>query len=183
MNQLLDSDRLAHLASLFVTPEAGTSPPDSMGYGDPLDWGAYAPYVALRQQGMPAEDVVRIMPADLRGELFQHDAGSAGVAPLTTLSAKYLLTATWPEPVWVVPELLPAGLAFLAGRPKLGKSWLALQIALGAVSYTHLDVYKRQEAAGVGESIITYEPHNPRAEEYIALAQQEVATWLNDRLQ
>lgn len=134
MNQLLDSDRLAHLASLFVTPEAGTSPPDSMGYGDPLDWGAYAPYVALRQQGMPAEDVVRIMPADLRGELFQHDAGSAGVAPLTTLSAKYLLTATWPEPVWVVPELLPAGLAFLAGRPKLGKSWLALQIALGVAT-------------------------------------------------
>ena len=32
-------------------------------------------------------------------------------------------------PVWVVAELLPAGLASLAGRPKMGKSLLALQLA------------------------------------------------------
>lgn len=38
------------------------------------------------------------------------------------------------------------------------------------------------EAAGAGESVITFEPHNPRALEYRALAQQEVATWLNDGL-
>jgi DNA-binding transcriptional ArsR family regulator len=34
-----------------------------------------------------------------------------------------------PAPVWIVPELLPAGLASLAGRPKMGKSLLALQLA------------------------------------------------------
>lgn len=41
-----------------------------------------------------------------------------------------LLAAKFPDPVWAVPNLLPAGLTVLAGRPKLGKSWLALQIAV-----------------------------------------------------
>lgn len=40
-----------------------------------------------------------------------------------------LLRASFPEPIWVVPGLIPEGLTILAGRPKLGKSWLALQIA------------------------------------------------------
>ena len=45
------------------------------------------------------------------------------------LTSDYLLSTTFPEPVWVIPGLLPAGLSFLAGAPKVGKSWLALQIA------------------------------------------------------
>jgi predicted ATP-dependent serine protease len=45
------------------------------------------------------------------------------------LSADYLLTAEFPEPVWAVPEILPIGLTILAGAPKVGKSWFALQIA------------------------------------------------------
>lgn len=40
-----------------------------------------------------------------------------------------LASTDFPEPTWLVPELLPTGLSFLAGRPKLGKSWLALQLA------------------------------------------------------
>jgi len=41
-----------------------------------------------------------------------------------------LLAADLPEPVWVVPDLLPAGFSILAGRPKQGKSFLALQLAV-----------------------------------------------------
>lgn len=40
-----------------------------------------------------------------------------------------LYAADFPPPRFVVPDLLPAGLTILAGRPKLGKSWLALQVA------------------------------------------------------
>lgn len=40
-----------------------------------------------------------------------------------------LLSAEFPEPHWAVPGIIPIGLTFLAGRPKLGKSWLGLQIA------------------------------------------------------
>ena len=40
-----------------------------------------------------------------------------------------ILKTQWPEPVWAIPNLLPAGLAILAGAPKMGKSWLSLQFA------------------------------------------------------
>ncbi len=53
----------------------------------------------------------------------------------STPSIKYwtaaeLLATEFPEPKWAVPGFLPVGLTVLAGRPKLGKSWLALQIAV-----------------------------------------------------
>jgi RecA-family ATPase len=53
---------------------------------------------------------------------------------LTTVSAKTILTTDYPDPVWAVPNILPTGLAILAGAPKLGKSWLALQIAQSVAS-------------------------------------------------
>lgn len=44
-------------------------------------------------------------------------------------SVSDLMDAEFPDPVYLVPGLLPTGLCVLAGRPKLGKSWLALQLA------------------------------------------------------
>ena len=40
-----------------------------------------------------------------------------------------LLDAKLPEPKWAIPDLVPEGLTLLGGRPKVGKSWLALQMA------------------------------------------------------
>jgi hypothetical protein len=48
---------------------------------------------------------------------------------LPVLSLHDLMTHEWPEPPWLVPGILPVGLAVLAGRPKVGKSWIALQLA------------------------------------------------------
>ena len=56
-------------------------------------------------------------------------ADDADTPPLILLSADTILATDWPEPVWAIPNLLPAGLTILAGRPKIGKSWLALQVA------------------------------------------------------
>lgn len=50
------------------------------------------------------------------------------------LSSDDLLTREWPEPVWAIPGILPAGLSILAGPPKVGKSWLGLQLALAVAS-------------------------------------------------
>lgn len=50
--------------------------------------------------------------------------------PKPIWSTGELLRAEFPDPKWAVPGLLPVGLSVLAGRPKLGKSWLSLQIAV-----------------------------------------------------
>lgn len=46
-------------------------------------------------------------------------------------TARELLQKRFPEMKWAIQGILPAGLSCLHGRPKVGKSWLALQIAIG----------------------------------------------------
>ncbi len=46
--------------------------------------------------------------------------------PLTNI----LATTNQPELQWLIPNLLPQGLTLLLGQPRLGKSWLALHLAL-----------------------------------------------------
>jgi len=43
------------------------------------------------------------------------------------ISARDLMSMQIPEPRWAIPGLLPEGLSILGGKPKTGKSWLALQ--------------------------------------------------------
>ncbi len=45
-----------------------------------------------------------------------------------------LIDTEFAPPKWVVPDLLPVGLASLAGRPKVGKSWLALQLSVAVAA-------------------------------------------------
>jgi RecA-family ATPase len=46
------------------------------------------------------------------------------------ITAEEILGKDYPDPRWIVMDLLPEGLAIIAGKPKVGKSWLALNIAL-----------------------------------------------------
>jgi len=48
----------------------------------------------------------------------------------TIFNLRELLSWELPPVRWAVPEILPEGLTLLAGKPKLGKSWLALSLAL-----------------------------------------------------
>lgn len=68
--------------------------------------------------------------------------------PLSLLSADDILTSEWPEPIWAIPDYLPAGLTILAGKPKLGKSWLALQ-ASQAIAAGGITLGKRVEGGAV----------------------------------
>jgi len=43
-------------------------------------------------------------------------------------SAAELIMANIPETKWAIPNLIPEGLTLIGGRPKVGKSWLALQM-------------------------------------------------------
>lgn len=81
------------------------------------------------------------VPADARGGFYCQgldnwvpaDDGTAPVPELakrTSWTAAELMSIDWPEPRWAVPGLVAEGLTLLAGAPKLGKSWLALCLAL-----------------------------------------------------
>lgn len=54
----------------------------------------------------------------------------------------------YPEPRWVIPNVLPQGFAILAGRPKIGKSWFAMQVA-GAVGTGGMCLGRRVQAGQV----------------------------------
>lgn len=45
-----------------------------------------------------------------------------------------ILRKEFPPIHWVIPELLPPGMTFISGKPKVGKSWLALQLALAVMT-------------------------------------------------
>lgn len=53
---------------------------------------------------------------------------------LKAFTASALEEMIFPEPKWAVPGLLPEGLTILAGRPKRGKSWMGLGLALAVAS-------------------------------------------------
>ena len=100
--------------------------------------------------------VVRLPDAKDPNELYQHDRqGFRTVFQLALDQAKPLIfkqsqeevsppqrgqpsifslpdLLSWELPPvrWTIPDILPEGLTLLAGKPKLGKSWLALSIAL-----------------------------------------------------
>lgn len=48
----------------------------------------------------------------------------------TTKSAADLMAKEFDPIAWLVPGLIPEGLMILAARPKIGKSWLALDLAI-----------------------------------------------------
>lgn len=60
-------------------------------------------------------------------------------APLTSDPFKgftlcELMATEFPEPRWAIDGLIPEGLTFIAGKPKLGKSWLALSMIIAVSS-------------------------------------------------
>jgi hypothetical protein len=61
------------------------------------------------------------------------DTGKARLAR-THWSARELMAAEFPEPRWAVPGLIAEGATLLAGAPKAGKSWFALDLAVAAAS-------------------------------------------------
>lgn len=48
---------------------------------------------------------------------------------ITKMTAAQLSVAQFPEVKFIVPNLIPTGLTVLASSPKIGKSWMVLQIA------------------------------------------------------
>lgn len=68
---------------------------------------------------------------DPRGPRNLYDA--AGQNP-TIISARALSEMHFPALQWIIPNLLPEGLALLAGKPKFGKSYFSLQMAVAVAA-------------------------------------------------
>ena len=73
-----------------------------------------------------------VSPPDVLGATSSR-TGTPYIRP-ETQTAEALLRKELPEPRWAVEGILPSGLSILAGRPKTGKSWLALNVALSIAS-------------------------------------------------
>ena len=63
------------------------------------------------------------------------------------ITAAELQGKTFPPVSYVIPGLVPEGLSILAGRPKIGKSWLALDVAI-AVAAGRICLGDRKATAG-----------------------------------
>lgn len=68
------------------------------------------------------------------GEHSKNGAKPSGYQPPKPLSARDLQAMVMPTVRYIVPDLLPEGLCVLAGKPKLGKSWLALGVSIAVAS-------------------------------------------------
>lgn len=93
------------------------------------DWNDY--HVAHGEQAT-AEALARELEAALQRRGNSTDQDEAGKSvKVVAINCAELWRAEFPPMKWAVDGILPAGLSILAGSPKVGKSFLALHIALG----------------------------------------------------
>ncbi len=64
-------------------------------------------------------------------------SGAASTARQTEWTAQQLYDAVFPPPVFAVDGLIPEGLTLLIARPKIGKSWMALQLGVAVGTGGH----------------------------------------------
>lgn len=50
------------------------------------------------------------------------------------INGRVIMTTDWPEIIWAVPGIIPAGLTIFAGKSKLGKSWFMMQVAFAVAT-------------------------------------------------
>lgn len=136
-------EKAARFAALFTFPDPGQPQPDPAAIlgTDAMQYDAGEERFIVRR-ALAGEDLQAILDDASPDFVLRlgNGNGHGGQTPaprLKTLSAYEILTTDWPDPVWAVPDLLPVGLATLAGRPKVGKSWLALQIAQAVATGGH----------------------------------------------
>lgn len=77
----------------------------------------------------PGEDLAPILRLDERKQNEEN-----GKAILSTFTLEELLGKEFPPVKWIVPDLLPEGTMLLTGKPKMGKSWLALGLCVAVAT-------------------------------------------------
>jgi hypothetical protein len=88
-----------------------------------------------------------VNPAELLANAAVVSKPKPGPTRFKTITEAELAVMTFPEPKWAIPGLLPEGLTILGGKPKIGKSWMALGIAR-AVAFGGYALGKHQVEPG-----------------------------------
>jgi hypothetical protein len=88
-----------------------------------------------------------VNPAELMANAAVVSKPKPGPTRFKTITEAELAVMTFPEPKWAIPGLLPEGLTILGGKPKIGKSWMALGIAR-AVAFGGYALGKHQVEPG-----------------------------------
>ena len=76
---------------------------------------------------LPDEEVIKIVRSVAK---YPSGATVRRSGAEDALDAQQILARTSVEPQWAIPGLLAEGVTLLGGKPKMGKSWLALHLAL-----------------------------------------------------
>ena len=75
-------------------------------------------------------------------EIIELTTPTKTIETISLVTANELQKQKLPPINWIVENLLPEGLAILAGRPKVGKSWMALDIAISvAKGFRTMDLF------------------------------------------
>lgn len=101
--------------------------------------------------------------------LDENEAPSPASRPIL-ITADALLRKVFPDPRWAVPGLFPEGLSIFAGPPKIGKSWLCLNVAV-AVAAGGVAIGKIPVAGG-DVLYLSLEDTERRMQERLAIALQ-----------
>ena len=96
--------------------------PNLADKGDPFDW--------IRAGGTADGLWALLETVDAEGSEPNATGATAGWQS-HVFTAAALRTMAFPPVSYVVPGIIPEGLTILAGRPKIGKSWMALDLAIG----------------------------------------------------
>lgn len=93
--------------------------------GDVSDW---------LKAGGTAEQLSRIVEQTQEWQASAPTLDEPECNGLGTITAADLMAMKLPPPTWIVPGMLPEGVTLLAGKPKLGKSWMALGLGVAVAT-------------------------------------------------
>ena len=140
--------------------EKETTPKDDKIRGDKRSQHLLFWAKQYHQQKMPRKEILvklrsrnenRCEPVLTEAEITQ--VMDKAIPRIQPISAATLMEQNFPEQKWAIPEFVPEGLTILAGRPKVGKSWLALSfcaaIAMGGYAMGKVQV-EQGEALFIG---------------------------------
>lgn len=82
------------------------------------------------EKPLPDSEIQSLIKSALRYDNKRNTSVEIMPAEIKIYTATELMTSEFPEPKWAIPGILPEGLNILAGKPKIGKSMLAMNICI-----------------------------------------------------